>query len=438
MVRQLTIRAKRTLMLKGLFLCFFILWLQKVEAHTMLNSTVNLSILNKSIKGEARVPLAELEEAIGQVVNDINTDFFRNYFVSHITAISNKQRWRTNIENLKIVTSHDQEEGDYREVIVNFELSPVESADLWHFIFQYDVVVHQVASHQVLVFLQCDWSNGVYEKEGSHSIGVIKSDATSGKTYPLEISLEQGSWWKGFKSIVALGTRHISEGIDHLLFLLVLLLAAPLVAAKGKWITFAPIRQCLLNLLKVVTAFTIGHSITLLAGALNWVDLPGQLIEVFIAFSILVSAMHALRPVFPGKEMYVAAGFGLIHGLAFANTLSNLNLDATQMVFSILGFNIGIELMQLFVVAIVMPWLIILSRSAAYTWIRITGSVFAGVAAMAWMTERISESPNSITRFVEQLAQYAPWIIALLAVSAVVVMIRIRTKTVYEQINSKR
>ena len=130
-------------------------------------------------------------------------------------------------------------------------------------------------------------------------------------------------------------------------------------------------------------------------------QLPNQLIEIAIAFSILISAIHAIYPIFPNKEMYVAAGFGLIHGLAFANTLIDLHLQTYQLVFSILGFNIGIELMQLLIMALIIPELIFLSRTKYYSIIRITGAVLASIAAIAWMLQRYSGNSNVVTQFLE-------------------------------------
>ena len=154
-------------------------------------------------------------------------------------------------------------------------------------------------------------------------------------------------------------------------------------------------------MIKIITAFTIGHSITLLIGAFNLVQLPNQLIEILIAFSILISAIHAIYPIFPNKETFVAAGFGLIHGLAFANTLIDLHLQTYQLAFSILGFNIGIELMQLLIMALIIPELILLSRTKYYSIIRITGAVVAGIAAIAWIMQRYSGNGNVITQFLE-------------------------------------
>ena len=110
---------------------------------------------------------------------------------------------------------------------------------------------------------------------------------------------------------------------------------------------------------------------------------------MLIAVSILVSAIHALRPLFPGREAGLAAFFGLIHGLAFAATLAGLGLGRWERVGGILAFNLGIETMQLVVVAAILPSLILLSRTPAYGFLRIGGAVFAGVASAGWMVERL-------------------------------------------------
>jgi HupE / UreJ protein len=118
-------------------------------------------------------------------------------------------------------------------------------------------------------------------------------------------------WWTnvresmsalGFASIFRLGMRHIAEGTDHLLFLLVLLLPAPLIVSGSRWAGFSGARSSVLRILSIVTAFTIGHSITLAFAAFGIVRVPSRPIEVLIAVSILVSAIHALRPIFPGQR----------------------------------------------------------------------------------------------------------------------------------------
>jgi len=214
----------------------------------------------------------------------------------------------------------------------------------------------------------------------------------------------------GFASIFRLGMRHIAEGTDHLLFLLALLLPAPLMVFGSRWAGFAGVRHSLLRILTVVTAFTIGHSITLALAALGLVRVPSRPIEVLIAVSILVSATHALRPLFPAREAAIAAFFGLIHGLAFATTLGELGLGRWERVASILGFNLGIETMQLVVLAVTMPSLVLLSRTRSYSAFRIGGALFAGFASLGWIAERRLGVDNPVDVVVEGVAHHGVWI----------------------------
>ncbi len=214
----------------------------------------------------------------------------------------------------------------------------------------------------------------------------------------------------GFASLFRLGMRHIAEGTDHLLFLLALLLPAPLLALGSRWAGYAGPRHSLLQILKVVTAFTIGHSITLALAGLGLVRVPSRPIEVLIALSILLSAFHALRPLFPGREARIAAFFGLLHGLAFAATLSQLGLGHWERVAGILAFNLGIETMQLVVVAAVMPSLVLMSRTRAYPFLRIAGALFAGSASLGWIAERLLGVHNPIDVVVNLVAHHAAWI----------------------------
>jgi HupE / UreJ protein len=214
----------------------------------------------------------------------------------------------------------------------------------------------------------------------------------------------------GFASLFHLGIHHIADGTDHLLFLLALLLPAPMLAAGSRWAGFATTRHTLLRILKVVTAFTIGHSITLALAASGLVRAPTRPIEVLIAVSILVSAVHALRPLFPGREAAIAAFFGLIHGLAFAATLEQLGLGRWERVAGILAFNLGIETMQLIVVAVTMPSLVLMSRTRAYPFLRIGGALFAGAASLGWIAERLFGVHSSVDAVVDGVAHHGVWI----------------------------
>jgi hypothetical protein len=219
-------------------------------------------------------------------------------------------------------------------------------------------------------------------------------------------------WLNGveFSSLFRLGMHHIAEGTDHLLFLLVLLLPAPLLVAGSRWGASAGVRQTLIRILGIVTAFTIGHSITLSIAALGFVRVPERPVEALIALSIFVSAMHAVRPIFPGKEAWIAAFFGLIHGMAFAATLDRLGLGRWERVAGILAFNLGIEAMQMFVVAVILPSLMLMSRTRAYPIVRTGGAAFAGVASVGWMVERLFDIETPVDTIVNAFARHAFWI----------------------------
>lgn len=241
------------------------------------------------------------------------------------------------------------------------------------------------------------------------------------------LSLRQ--WWPGtqvlfessvgFASIFRLGIRHIAEGTDHLLFLLALLLPAPLMVVRSRWGDFAGVRRSLLQILRVVTAFTVGHSITLALAASGLVRVSSRPVEVLIALSILISAAHALRPLFPGREAVIAGFFGLIHGLAFAATLGQLGLGRWERVASVLAFNLGIETMQLLVVAATMPSLLLLSRTSGYFVLRIGGALFAGLAALGWVAERLLGVRTSVDVIVNSVAHQAGWIAVALFLAGV-------------------
>jgi hypothetical protein len=238
--------------------------------------------------------------------------------------------------------------------------------------------------------------------------------------YELDYASIPLSDWSAFPSMFRLGMRHVAEGTDHLLFLLSLLLPAPLLVAGSRWAGFAGVRLTVTRIFKIVTAFTVGHSITLALAAFGLVRLPSRPVEVLIAFSILVSAAHALRPIFPGREAVVAALFGLMHGLAFAATLQLLGLDWRTRAVSILGFNLGIETMQLVVVCAAMPSLVLLSRTPAYSMVRIGGAVFAMLASAGWMAEHLLQVHNPLAAVVDSVASHATWIASSLFLVGVV------------------
>lgn len=395
--------------------------------HPMPNSVLLLDMQANGINAEVQLPINELEFALDFGIGN-NTDVLierygsqlSRYLAAHIHAQSpDGTPWTVQIGEMHIEAAEQTATGAYKELVVKVYLQNPQGQSPRHLTLYYDAIIHQVVSHKTLVVIRQDWDNGILAEQQSN-VGIIQLDVKSNTILPLSINLDEGSTWTGFKGMVNLGLEHIAEGTDHLLFLLVLLLPATLLVSDKQWAGFGGTRYSIIRLIKMATAFTVGHSITLLLGAMNWVQLPQQPVEIFIAVTILITAIHALRPVFPDKEIYVACGFGLVHGLAFATVLSDLNIGATKMALSILGFNLGIEFMQLFVIILTVPWLIILSQHPAYKWFRITGAIIAIIASFAWMVERITLSPNVIASFIQTIAEQSKWLLLGLVGLAVI------------------
>lgn len=222
-----------------------------------------------------------------------------------------------------------------------------------------------------------------------------------------------------FAGFVAEGVHHILIGTDHVLFLLALMLPAvvmggrragskpsagsaralevlvvpprPLSAAGGSNDDAAPITwtDALLQVAKVVTAFTVAHSITLAIAVLGYADPPSRIVESLIAASVVLAAIDNLRRFLPGVRWQLAFVFGLVHGFGFAGALKELGLDPAALARTLVGFNVGVELGQLGIVAIALPlaW-----------WVRDTrfyrrvvlggGSVAIAAVAALWFAER--------------------------------------------------
>ena len=382
------------------------------SAHPMPSSAVLLDFYDDGVAADLRLPLDRLEIAFAQPLTRAPVEVvarygaeLSDYIIRHVNPrTSDGRAWTVQVRTMSVALQEQP-----IDLVVRLWLKPPAGAPARKFTFDYDVIAHEIVTHSVLVSARSDWNNGVFSNQ-PELLGTIRYVKKS-----VEIDRAAGSWWSGFRSVLGLGMHHIAEGTDHLLFLLVLLLPAPLLAANGRWGAFGGVRHGVLQLVKVVTAFTVGHSITLIAGTLGWLRLSSQPVETLIALSIFVSAIHALRPWFAGREPVIAAAFGLVHGLAFATVLAEFGLGPWRMALCILGFNLGIELMQLAIVAVTVPWLVLLSPTPVYTPVRVAGACFGAAAAIGWMAERALNWPNPVGLMVDAVAHRAVWVAAMLA-----------------------
>jgi hypothetical protein len=210
------------------------------------------------------------------------------------------------------------------------------------------------------------------------------------------LTLDHRDWsaWSTLYSFVREGIWHIWKGFDHLLFLLTLLLPAVLFLQNGRWQSADSLLDAVFDTLKIVTAFTLAHSVTLSLATLQILTLPSGFVESMIAFSVLVTAINNLLPVFRGSRWLMAFGFGLIHGFGFATVLQDLNLQTMQLALSLLGFNLGVEFGQIIIVAVFLPLAYLIRDSRFYRWgMLCAGSALAAIVASVWLFERMFNYP---------------------------------------------
>jgi hypothetical protein len=194
---------------------------------------------------------------------------------------------------------------------------------------------------------------------------------------------------KQFLTFLREGIHHIWTGYDHILFLLALLLPAVLQREGGDWRGVAAFRPAFINVFKIVTAFTVAHSLTLSLATLGIVRLPSRLTESAIAVSVALAAANNLWPMVRERGWLVAFGFGLVHGFGFANALSELGLAHGALALALVGFNLGVEIGQLAIVGVFLPLAYALRRSWSYQQLGLRfGSAFIVLMAGVWLLER--------------------------------------------------
>ncbi len=207
-----------------------------------------------------------------------------------------------------------------------------------------------------------------------------------------QFHLAKLSKWEQFVDYGKEGVWHIWTGFDHVLFLLSLLLPAVLVRTSGherRWLPAPSFAPAFWDVVKVVTAFTLAHSITLSLAALGVVSLPSRWVESAIALSVVLAALNNVRPLVYEKRWVIAFCFGLIHGFGFASVLADLGLPRESLLIALVAFNLGVELGQLAIVGAFLPIAFALRATALYQRVIVVfGSAAIALVAFAWLVER--------------------------------------------------
>ncbi len=204
--------------------------------------------------------------------------------------------------------------------------------------------------------------------------------------------LQAASHWRQFVDYAREGVWHIWIGFDHILFLLSLLLPAVLRWHARRWQPAETFHEAFVDVFKIVTAFTVAHSITLSLATLGLVTLPSRWVESAIAASVVLAALNNVAPVVHGRRWTVAFAFGLVHGFGFASVLADLGLPREALALALVGFNLGVEAGQLAIVVAFLPLAFAMRRTAVYRKaVMVGGSLVIAALACLWFVERAFE-----------------------------------------------
>ena len=361
---------------------FCLLTSAPVEAHQPSESYLRIRPAEDGSGFAIRwdIALLDLEHAIGldgdgdgditwgevKQVRDAVTD----YALAHLTISAARESCATTASQLRI-DAH----GDGRYAVLDIDAACAVGASGPE--IRYDLLFDLDPTHRGLL---------VYEVGGTPMTTMLSPEQR------VFTPAGQGSGAAArFARFVGEGVHHIAIGYDHIAFIVLLLLPAGL-ARRGTVNVPAPsARFVAVDILKVITAFTIAHSLTLGLAAAGVIALPPYLVEAAIAASIIVAALSNLLPQLHAHRWWIAFGFGLVHGFGFANVLGELDLRGSALALPLAAFNIGVELGQLVIAAAALPLLMLLRRRPIYRrWLIPGGSTAIALLASYWLVERLA------------------------------------------------
>lgn len=362
----------------AVFLALF-LFAPLARAHKPSDSYITLEVEKRIVKGRWDIALRDLDYAIGL---DENGDgqitwgetkarhaAIAEHALARLTLRGNGAICRATIDpNAHEIASHS--DGSY--AVLHFAATCAED-------------VREIEVTYTLFFDVDPQHRGLLRLEAGSS----RTHTFSAKANTAKFEVADAGRLRQLGVLVKEGIFHIWTGYDHVLFLLALLLPSVLRREQGSWTPVERFRPALLDVLRVVTAFTIAHSITLSLAALGVVTLPSRLVESTIAASVVFAALNNIRPVLRHDRWMAAFLLGLMHGFGFSSTLMDLDLPRSNLVVALFGFNLGVEIGQLAIVAVFVPFAFAVRHTRAYRRVGlVVGSAVIAALATIWLVER--------------------------------------------------
>lgn len=378
-----------------------------VGAHDLDSSSIVVTIEGDEVSATITVAIEALAGALDDADVAAHLDDAIGYIGDHLSVeAADGEAWTETYETPAVETIEGIES---LVVDVSFGSGGWESSS---FTVTYDAVIEAIPDHEAVVVL-------IDSRDEISTPGILTSSDT-------RLVVTDSRHGVPIGDMVRYGFEHVLDGADHLLFLLMLLVPAPLVERAGRWRAGRSVGDTLRRVVHVVTAFTVGHSITLVASVLGWVSAPGRPVEILIATSVGVSAVHAMRPLASRGEEVIAAGFGLVHGLAFAGVLADLGLGGTTSVLALLAFNVGVEVAQLVTILCVFPAFWLFARTRWYPKVRVGVAAFGLAAAVGWALDRIGVVGNPLAGLEEAGIEHRLVVAAALTSIALVAVLASR------------
>jgi len=384
------------------------------SAHLRGQSYVYLDVGESALGGRVELPLVDVETVFGIDFNDDPDDVtalleanlltLQQYASEHVSIGTETENWELTFSGFELLNSEFLKSG-LGFVVLPF-LADVPGDEVPRDLtIGFDAFLDELEGRDAVLLIANDWKGGVIENEAVPLFAFDPGNRVE------TIDLGSTGQWQNFTASIKLGLDHIRTGSDHIFFILVLLLPAVLVFARG-WKPADSFGEALWRVTKIATMFTIAHSITLSLAGLGLLPLPpARILETIIAFSIAVAALHNLRPIAANREWGLAFGFGLFHGMGFASLVGTLDTSRGTQLISLAGRNIGIELAQLLVIGLVFPGLFLMRRTMAYRPFFVTGSVVLAAVASVWALERALESDTGMSKRIDQVILFPlPWV----------------------------
>ncbi|MDQ8185701.1 HupE/UreJ family protein [Pelagicoccus sp. SDUM812002] len=360
----------------------------KLSAHAEGESYVFLEFLEDSIRGRVEIDIDDLAEKLGLDIEEngvvtekriIETsesviDFIR----SNVSiAPAGESEFPLNISK----TTYFEREGGWAQYHFNIPVSPVpDYLDIEMTMFLDDYVMHRC----LVVTEKGVWPSEDYQMNVAMVYNRSSGTQTLDVQNPPSVQTPASMIWQGI--------LHIWIGIDHILFLVALALPIVLVRQEQMWQPARGLGRTLYSLLKIVTIFTIAHSITLALASLGFIQLPSRLVESVIALSIILVAVNNFLGRSQSLSMAITFALGLFHGLGFASVMSDLPFriaETQNFLLIILAFNVGVELGQLAILVILFPIIFALRKTSLYVPVVLKGgSIVLTLIAGYWFIER--------------------------------------------------